>query len=279
VEIGGDLEVVGNSIGFINTAFDAKIEVDDSNPNGTGAVFNFFGDGVSRNATLSAEQFDGNAATASKWATARTLSLTGDASGSTSWDGSGNASISVTVNNNSHSHSSVTDYAPYLYTRDNRTIAPSEDGAYRLRFGFTSWNNNSTSPYADYLHLRSYSDSSGGSDNLVMFKKSGIGMRIWQQSFGSGTAYSSYVDVIDSSTIGSQSVSYATNAGKLDNIDSSQFLRSDATDTFTNLSGTSLTLGSGVTLKESSDNTLSITMVLQNLAQIQVVFHLLVKLI
>lgn len=42
---------------------------------------------------------------ADKWTTSRTLSLTGDVSGSTSWDGSGNASISVTVNNDSHTHS------------------------------------------------------------------------------------------------------------------------------------------------------------------------------
>jgi hypothetical protein len=82
-----------------------------------------------------------------------------------------------------------------LSSRDNRTISPSEDNAAELRFGFTSWANNDGAPYADYLHLRSYSDSSGGSDNLVMFLKSGIGMRIWQQSFGSGTAYSSYADV------------------------------------------------------------------------------------
>lgn len=82
-----------------------------------------------------------------------------------------------------------------ISSRDNRTISPSEDNAAELRFGFTSWANNEGAPYADYLHLRSYSDSSGGSDNLVMFLKSGIGMRIWQQSFGSGTAYSSYADV------------------------------------------------------------------------------------
>ena len=30
-----------------------------------------------------------------------------------------------------------------------------------------------------------------------MFKKSGIGMRIWQQTWGSSTAYASYVDVLD----------------------------------------------------------------------------------
>jgi microcystin-dependent protein len=41
---------------------------------------------------------------APKWTTARTLSLSGDASGSVSWDGSGNATLSVTVADNSHSH-------------------------------------------------------------------------------------------------------------------------------------------------------------------------------
>ena len=39
----------------------------------------------------------GNAATASRWQTARVLTLTGDVTGSTAWDGSGNASCPVTV--------------------------------------------------------------------------------------------------------------------------------------------------------------------------------------
>jgi hypothetical protein len=82
----------------------------------------------------------------------------------------------------------------YLLRRDNRTISPSEDDSGRLRFGFTSWANNNTSPYADFLHMRSYTDASGGADNLLMFKKDGIGMRLWQQTYGSTTAYSSYVD-------------------------------------------------------------------------------------
>tara|TARA_R100000951_G_scaffold116622_1_gene129402 strand:+ start:567 stop:3053 length:2487 start_codon:yes stop_codon:yes gene_type:complete len=42
-------------------------------------------------------------------------------------------------------------------------------------------------------------------------------------------------------------------ADTLDGVQGSSFLRSDATDTFTSLSGTSLTLGNGVLLKESSD--------------------------
>ena len=79
--------------------------------------------------------------------------------------------------------------------QDNRTISPSELSANLMKFGFTSWDNNNSGPYADFLHLRSYGDTSGGADNLVMFKKSGIGMRIWQQTYGSATAYSSYEDV------------------------------------------------------------------------------------
>lgn len=48
---------------------------------------------------------DGYHPNADKWTTARTLSLTGDVTGSTSWDGSGNASITATVANDSHTHS------------------------------------------------------------------------------------------------------------------------------------------------------------------------------
>lgn len=89
----------------------------------------------------------------------------------------------------------VSGYSGTLLRSDNRVISPSEETAGRLKFGFTSWTNDNKAPYADFLHLRSYTDSSGGNDNLVMFKKGGIGMRIWQQGFGSTDAYSNYVDV------------------------------------------------------------------------------------
>ena len=46
----------------------------------------------------------GNAATATKLATARTITLTGDATGSVSFDGTANKSMAVTVVNNSHNH-------------------------------------------------------------------------------------------------------------------------------------------------------------------------------
>ena len=46
----------------------------------------------------------GRVASADKWTTARTLSLTGDASGSVSINGSSNVSLSVTVADDSHNH-------------------------------------------------------------------------------------------------------------------------------------------------------------------------------
>ena len=95
----------------------------------------------------------------------------------------------------------TTGYAGTLLREDNRIVSPSEGTVNRLKFGFGSWDNDNTSPYADFLHLRSYNDASGGADNLVAFKKSGIGMRIWQQTFGSATAYASYEDVWDTGTV------------------------------------------------------------------------------
>ena len=47
---------------------------------------------------------NGNAATATKLATARTISLAGDVTGSTSFDGSGDVSITTTIADDSHNH-------------------------------------------------------------------------------------------------------------------------------------------------------------------------------
>ena len=123
----------------------------------------------------------------------------------------------------------VTGYANRLLRKDNRSIEPNDDPAGQLTFGFTSWNNNNTSPYADYLHLRSYTDSSGGSDNLLMFKKSGRGMRLWQQSFNSGSPYSSF----------SEFVLYNANPGSGNNLYASIYYDADNTSYYANPNGTS----------------------------------------
>ena len=93
------------------------------------------------------------------------------------------------------SSASITGSAGTLSANDDRTISPSEIGIATLKFGFTSWGNNNASPWADYLHLRSYIDGSGGNDNLVLFRKDAIGIRVYQQSFGSATAYATFKDV------------------------------------------------------------------------------------
>ena len=97
----------------------------------------------------------------------------------------GSATVAGYVNNQSGQ----------LFSYDNRVIAPADTIEGYLQFGFTSWRNDGGGPYADYLHMRSYTDPSGGTDNLIMFLKSGIGMRIWQQSWGSSSPYAEYVDV------------------------------------------------------------------------------------
>jgi hypothetical protein len=89
----------------------------------------------------------------------------------------------------------ASDYANYLIAADTRTISPSSHASARLRFGFTSYANNNTAPWADFLHLRTYTDGSGGNENLVTFRKDIIGGRIWQQAWGSGTAYADYRDI------------------------------------------------------------------------------------
>lgn len=100
-------------------------------------------------------------------------------------------------------------YAARLLMFDTRTIAPNSHNAGRMTFGFTSWANNNSAPYADYIHFRSYGDASGGNDNLITFHKGTIGMRIWQQSWGSASAYSTYVDVLHSNNFGNYALPLA----------------------------------------------------------------------
>jgi hypothetical protein len=136
--------------------------------------------------------------------------------------------ITIPTNNNQitngagyiTSAGTITGASGALTSRDNRTISPSEDNAGQLKFGFTSWANNDGAPYADYLHLRSYTDNSGGNDNLVMFLKSGIGMRIYQQSFGSASAYSSFKDIAftdGTNASGTWGINITGNAGTVTN--------------------------------------------------------------
>ena len=120
----------------------------------------------------------------------------------------------VSIDGNAATSTIVNGTNGQLLFKDIRAIAPNNIAAGYLQFGFTTWTNTlSTTPYADYLHLRSYTDSSGGNDNLVMFRKDVIGMRIWQQSFGSATNYSTYKDVAFTDQIGNGTITIAAGTG------------------------------------------------------------------
>jgi hypothetical protein len=80
---------------------------------------------------------DGYHPNADKWTTARTLSLTGDVTGSVSWDGSGNASLAATVANDSHSHKILKTSGNYVWS--NSTTAgsyPTIDGSTGIQTSF-----------------------------------------------------------------------------------------------------------------------------------------------
>lgn len=82
-----------------------------------------------------------------------------------------------------------------LLGRDIRTIYPANTTNGYVEVGFTTWNNDASTPYADFVHLRTYTDASGGSDNLLTFRKDAIGMRLWQHSYFATTPYAAYKDV------------------------------------------------------------------------------------
>jgi hypothetical protein len=101
---------------------------------------------------------------ADAWTIARTLSLSGDASGSVSWDGSANASLSVTVANDSHSHKIIKTSGNYVWS--NSTTAgnyPTIDGSPGIQTSFVR----SADGWPDYgsvLHVGARGGSDAGGD-------------------------------------------------------------------------------------------------------------------
>ena len=77
---------------------------------------------------------------------------------------------------------------------DDRIIEPNSISQTKLKFGFSSWNNNNVGPYADFLHFGGYPDGSGGLQNLILFNKTSFGIRQYQDVLQSTTPYSNYVD-------------------------------------------------------------------------------------
>ncbi len=128
---------------------------------------------------------------ADKWTTARTLTLSGDVSGSTSWDGSGNATITTVVADDSHNHHR-------LDSTDDRDMKPSTSGivsgVQAIKPFFSSYGGmtgTANTTYVDVLALDTYSDSSGGGPSAITFKKGNASgnpeMHIWHASWNATT--------------------------------------------------------------------------------------------
>jgi hypothetical protein len=96
---------------------------------------------------------------------------------------------------------------------DDRTISPSEILANTARFYFASYPNNGGTEYADAIGFNTYSDGSGGNENLMMLRKNSIGLRIFQGGFGSTSPFSTYKDAVFSENDGSVSLSGSLSLG------------------------------------------------------------------
>ena len=105
----------------------------------------------------------------------------------------------------------INDWKHFAGHWDNRLIQPAHLMPEKLQFGFTSFNNDNTAPWADYLHFGGYPDSSGGLQNLVTFKKNGFGFRQWQGNSQEASAYQSYVDYWHSGSLPQSHVNYLAN--------------------------------------------------------------------
>ena len=124
------------------------------------------------NGTIQAEKFVGTlegeatralvadscSGTAARLETARTISLTGDVTGSGSFDGSGNLSIAATVADDSHNHTKMIQH----YTRSEIGIAPNFDnitqnGIFEMRSTSETTGETGNKPfngYAPFVNLR-----------------------------------------------------------------------------------------------------------------------------
>lgn len=130
---------------------------------------------------------DGNASTATKLQTARTINLSGDVIGSANFDGSGNISINATVVNDSHNHTSIN-------YKDTRSI---NHNGFNYKGVSMHLKYNTTDGLSDggrchgVLHLTQWSDISGGKSHQLGFTDNG---NIWYRNWD-GSAWSSWVKI------------------------------------------------------------------------------------
>ena len=155
----------------------------------------------------------GNADTASKWKDARTITLTGDVTGSVSLDGSSNVTLTTAT--------SGTGTASFLKCLDKRNSYPAQivtsGGNIGAAFMTASKLGLSDGNYYEALILRGWIDSSGGNENALLFSKSSSSVYHSQYAFGSTTTWGTMYKFLDSNNYSSYALplSGGTLTGKL----------------------------------------------------------------
>ena len=112
-----------------------------------------------------------NSNTANSWTTARTITLSGDVSGSTSIDGSANVTISTTIANDSHNHTAST-LTFALNDASDVTISDVAGGDF-LRYNGSAWINDPVNLATDTIG--NYVQSLVAGDGVTISNNSGEG--------------------------------------------------------------------------------------------------------
>jgi hypothetical protein len=107
---------------------------------------------VTGNVTGSSGSSTGNAATASKWANARTITLSGDATGSVSIDGSANRTLSVSIDDDSHNH--IIGNVDGLQTALNGKLGSTSTAANSTKWGNYNVSTSATGADSNTIYFR-----------------------------------------------------------------------------------------------------------------------------
>lgn len=203
---------------------------------------------------------------AEKLTHARTITLNGDLTGSASFDGSSNISISAAVKNDSHTHSTYalkTDKAPdanlfdginsdrFVYGTNGFACTKTTDFNTNRKSGFIESNKASNQPGTasswtwgwQTSHVGNGSSAKYGAQSVVS-QDGHMYFRV-QNSSGSGTWRQVLrYDVADGRYY--KKTDTVANADKLDNLNSTQFVRSDASTTISSGKYINFTPNSGI---------------------------------